>query len=80
MSIKKVFFVFFIDECYIRSVKRYCFVRQYAAVPIQLEIVILQYIGWCVLKIRPFFFNQYIIIIIVIINSNTGYLTHNNNT
>ena len=33
---------FLIDECYIRSVKRSCFVRKYAAVPVQLEIVILQ--------------------------------------
>ena len=49
---------FLIDECYIRSVKRYCFVRQYAAVPVQLEIVILQYIDWCVLIIRAFLFNQ----------------------
>ena len=29
--------------------KKYCFVRQYAAVPVQLEIVILQYIGWLLL-------------------------------
>jgi hypothetical protein len=35
-----------------------CFVGKYAAVPVQLEIVILQYIGWCVLVIRVFFFNQ----------------------
>jgi len=34
---------FLIDECYIRSVKRYCFVRKNAAVPVQLAIVILQY-------------------------------------
>jgi len=26
-------------------------VRNYAAVPVQLEIVILQYIGWCVLTV-----------------------------
>ena len=26
----------------------YCFVRKYAAIPVQLEIFILQYIGWCV--------------------------------
>jgi hypothetical protein len=32
-------------EFYIRSVKRYCFVRKYAAVPVQLENVILQDIG-----------------------------------
>ena len=49
---------FLIDECCIRSVKRYCFVRQYAAVPVQLEIVILQYIDWSVLIVRAFFFNQ----------------------
>ena len=40
---------FLIHESYVRSVKQYCFVRKYAAVPIQLEIVILQYTGWCVL-------------------------------
>jgi hypothetical protein len=70
---------FLIRECYIRSIKRYCFVRKYAAVPVQLEIVILQYTGWCVLIIRAFFFNQFscfcqflmdiIIIIIIIIMS-----------
>jgi len=49
---------FLIDECYIRSVKRYCFVHKYAAVPVQLEIVIRQYIDCCVLIIRAFFFNQ----------------------
>jgi len=49
---------FLTDECYIRSVKRYCFVRKYAAVPVQIEIVILQYLGWCVLIVRAFFFNQ----------------------
>ena len=43
LSIKKVFFVFFIHESYVRSVRRYCFVHNYAAVPVQLEIVILQY-------------------------------------
>jgi hypothetical protein len=34
---------FFIHESYVRSVKRYCFVRKYATVPVKLEIVILQY-------------------------------------
>ena len=48
MSVKKVFFVFFY-ESYVRSFRRYCFVRNYAAVPVQLEIVILRYIVWCVL-------------------------------
>jgi hypothetical protein len=39
MSMKKVFF--FIYESYVRSVRRYCFVRNYAAFPVQLEIVII---------------------------------------
>ena len=43
-----------IDECYIRSVKRYSLVGKYAAVPGQFAIVILQYISWCVLTIRDF--------------------------
>ena len=38
-----------IHESYVMSVGRYCFVRNYAAIPVQLEVVILQYIGWCVL-------------------------------
>jgi hypothetical protein len=54
---QKSVFCFLIHECYNRSVKSYCFVRKYAAVPVQPENVILQYIGWCVL----------IIIIIIII-------------
>jgi len=49
---------FLIDECYIRSVKRYCFVRKYAAVPGKLEIIILQYTGWCVLILRDIFFQS----------------------
>jgi hypothetical protein len=48
MSIKRVFFVFFIYESYVTSVRRYCFVRNYTVVPVQLEIVIFQYTGWCV--------------------------------
>jgi hypothetical protein len=60
---KKVYYkdilYFLIDECYIRSVKIYSFIRKYAVVPVQLEIVILQYIDWCV----------FIIIIIIIIIS-----------
>jgi hypothetical protein len=65
MSVRKVF-CFFVHESYVRSVKRYCFVREYAAVTIQLEIVILQYIGWCVLIVWTFI----IIIIIIIIITN----------
>jgi hypothetical protein len=50
---------FFIHESYVRSVKRYCFVRKYAAVPVQLEIVILQYICWCVLIVWTFICNHF---------------------
>jgi len=48
---------FLIHKTYVRSIKSYCFVRKYAAIPVQLEIFILQYIGWCV------------VIIIIIINN-----------
>jgi hypothetical protein len=44
MSIRKVFFVVLIHESYVRSVGKYCFVRNYAAVPVQLEVFIFQYI------------------------------------
>ena len=75
---------FLIHKSYVRSIKRYCFVRKYAAIPVQLEILILQYIGWCVLIIWTFIVNQFgcffqllllllllllLIIIIIIINS-----------
>jgi hypothetical protein len=50
---------FLIHESYVRSVERYQFVRKYAAVPVQLEIVILQNIGWCVLLVWPFVFGQF---------------------
>jgi hypothetical protein len=46
---KGVLCFFFFHENYVRSVRMYFFVRNYAAVPVQLEIVIPQYIGWCVL-------------------------------
>ena len=48
MSIKKLL-CFFFHESYIRTVRKYPLVRNYAAVPVQLEIVILQYIGWSAL-------------------------------
>jgi hypothetical protein len=32
---------FLIHKSYVRSVKRYCFVRKYAAVPIQIIIIII---------------------------------------
>jgi hypothetical protein len=43
---QKVFFVFLLLNVISGQLKGYCFVRQYAAVPAQLEIVIRQYIGW----------------------------------
>jgi len=42
-----------------RSTKRYCFVRKYIAIPVQLEIFIFHYFGWCVLMIWTFIFNQF---------------------
>ena len=51
-QISGLFFCFvfcFFHESYVRSVSRYCFIRNYAAVPVQPEAVILQYISWCVL-------------------------------
>ena len=33
--------LFFIRESYVRSVSRYCFIRNYAAIPVQLEVVVL---------------------------------------
>jgi hypothetical protein len=38
-----------IRESYVRSGGIYCFVRNCAAIPAQLEVVILQCVGWCVL-------------------------------
>jgi hypothetical protein len=47
--------------------KRYCFVRKFSAIPVQLEIFILLYIGCCVFIIWTLFVNQSSIIIIIII-------------
>ena len=52
-----------IHKSYVRSIERNLFVRKYAAIPLQLEIVTLQYTGWFVLIIWTF-----IIIIIIDIN------------
>jgi len=46
---------FLIHKSYVRSIKSYCFVRKYAAIPVRLEIFILQYIGWHVIIIWTFF-------------------------
>jgi len=58
MSIKKGVLCFLIHKSYVRSIKRY-FVRKYAAIPVQFEIFILQYIGWCVLVIWTLIVNQF---------------------
>jgi len=50
---------FLIHKSYVRSIKRNCFVRNYAAIPVQLEIFIPQYIDWCVLIIWTFIVNQF---------------------
>jgi len=50
---------FFIRESYVRSVSRYCLIRNYAALPVQLEVVILQYINSCVPVVWTFVYNQF---------------------
>ena len=35
---------FLIDKSYVRSIERYCFVRKFAAIPVQFELFIFQYI------------------------------------
>ena len=59
---------FLIHKSYVRSIVKYCFVRKYAAIPVQLEIFILQYVGWCVLIIN--------IIISIIISFMQGIYTY----
>jgi len=48
-----------IHKSYVRSIERYCFVRKCAAIPVQLEIFILQYTGWCVLIIWTSIINNF---------------------
>ena len=45
MSIEKGILCFLIHKSYVKSIKSYCFFRKYVAIPVQLEIYILQYIG-----------------------------------
>jgi hypothetical protein len=59
--------LFFVHESYVRSVRGYCFVCNYAAVPVQLDIVILQYCGWCVLLLILLLLLLLLLIIIIII-------------
>ena len=50
---------FFIRESYVRLVSRYCFIRNYAAIPVQLQFVILQYISWCVPIVWTYYYYYY---------------------
>jgi len=68
MSIKLVVFCFFIRESYVRSVSNYCLIRNYAAIPVQLEVVFLQYIISKV-KVQYISWSVNIIIIIIILHS-----------
>ena len=56
---QKGFLCFLLHKSYVRSIKIYCSVRKYAVISVQLEIFILQYIGWCVLVTRTFIINQF---------------------
>ena len=49
---------FFIRESYVRSVSRY-FIRNYAAIPVHLEVVVLQYISWCAPIVWTLVFSQF---------------------
>ena len=59
LCLSKCVLCFLIHKSYVRSVKMYFFVRKCAAIPVQLEIFILQYIGWCVLIIWTFNYYYY---------------------
>jgi hypothetical protein len=59
MSIKKVFFVYLFVKVMSGRLKAIVFFRNYAAVPIQLKIVILQNNGWCVLVVWAFVFSHF---------------------
>jgi hypothetical protein len=50
---------FFVRQSYVRSVSGYCFIRNYAAIPVKLEVVVLQYISWCLPIVWTFVFNQF---------------------
>ena len=50
---------FIIHKNYVRSIIIFCFVSKYVAIPVQLEIFILQYISWYVLVIWTFIVNQF---------------------
>jgi len=59
LCLSKGVLCFLIHKSYVMSIKMYCFVRQYVAIPVQLAILILQYTGWCVLIIWTSIVNQF---------------------
>jgi len=59
VSIKMVFFVFLFIKVMSGQLKGTVLSAKYAEIPVQLEIFILQYIGWCVLIIWTFTVNQF---------------------
>jgi len=53
---------FLIHKSYVRSIEKYCFVRKYAAIPVQLEIIIIIIITIIlneVLCFKLFYVNKY---------------------
>jgi hypothetical protein len=50
-------FCFLVRERYAKSVGRYCFVRNNAAIPVQFEVVILQHVCWFVPIVWAFVFS-----------------------
>jgi hypothetical protein len=69
---------FFIHESFVRSVRGYCFVCNYAAVPVQLEIVVIQYIGWCVLIVLVYYYYYYStrILLLLLLFSDFKFTSH----
>jgi len=59
LCLSKGVLCFLVHKSCVRSIKSYCSVRKYAAIPVQLGTFILQYIGWCVLIIWTFIINQF---------------------
>jgi len=66
LRLSKGFLCFLLHKSYVRSIKMYCNVRKYAAIPIQLDIFILQYIGWYVVIIWTFFVNQFCLLLLLL--------------
>ena len=59
MSIKNEFFAFLFMKVMSGRLNSIVLSVKYAAVPVQLEIVIFQNTGWCVLVVWTFVFNQF---------------------